>query len=60
MRQFLSAQDVPSIEELIHRAQLHKQKPFEMEEFGYSKTIINLFFNPSLRTRISTVAYIAW
>ncbi|MFK8164626.1 MAG: N-acetylornithine carbamoyltransferase [Lewinella sp.] len=54
MRQFLSAKDAPSIEELIDRAQRHKRKPLDMEDVGYGKTIINLFFNPSLRTRIST------
>lgn len=54
MRQFLSAHDVPSIDELIELARKHKSNPFEQEDFGYGKTMINLFFNPSLRTRIST------
>ncbi|MEM9928792.1 MAG: N-acetylornithine carbamoyltransferase [Bacteroidota bacterium] len=54
MTQFLSAHDTPSIDELVDLAQRHKRKPRNMEDFGYGKTIINLFFNPSLRTRIST------
>lgn len=54
MRQFLSAHDVPSIDDLIELARKHKRKPFDQEDFGYGKTMINLFFNPSLRTRIST------
>ncbi len=54
MTQFLSAHDVTSIDDLIDLAQRHKQKPRNLEDLGYGKTIINLFFNPSLRTRIST------
>lgn len=54
MKQFLSAHDVASIDDLIDLAQRHKRKPRNMEDLGYGKTIINLFFNPSLRTRIST------
>ncbi len=54
MKQFLSAHDVDSIDDLIDLARRHKRKPRNLEDLGYGKTIINLFFNPSLRTRIST------
>lgn len=54
MKQFLSAADVPSIPELIKKARDAKEHPFNHNHIGKNKTVINLFFNPSLRTRIST------
>jgi N-succinyl-L-ornithine transcarbamylase len=54
MNQFLSAHDINDVEGLIERAQRHKAAPFGFDDVGYNKTVINLFFNPSLRTRIST------
>jgi len=54
MKQFLSAADVPDISALIESAQKFKANPFGYKFHGREKTVINLFFNPSLRTRIST------
>ncbi len=54
MKQFLSAADVPNIAELIAKAQAHKAAPFASNHLGKEKMIINLFFNSSLRTRMST------
>ena len=54
MKNFLSVHDVDSIDYLIRRGQHHKRNPFEANETGRHKTLINLFFNPSLRTRLST------
>ena len=53
MKNFLSANDAPNIPALIERARHFKQQPFA-EQPGKGKTLINLFFNPSLRTRLST------
>lgn len=53
MTQFLSAQDAPSINKLIDSAAAHKADPFG-SQVGHQKMVINLFFNSSLRTRMST------
>lgn len=54
MTQFLSAQDVQSIPELIELALQIKAHPRRYAHEGERKALINLFFNPSLRTRLST------
>lgn len=54
MKQFLSAQDIPSIPEMIDLAAKIKLNPEVYDYDGEGKTLINLFFNPSLRTRLST------
>lgn len=53
MTQFLSVADVPDINALIDRAAAHKADPFG-STVGRQKMVINLFFNSSLRTRMST------
>lgn len=53
MQQFLSVSDVPDINALIDRAAAHKAAPFG-STVGRQKMVINLFFNSSLRTRMST------
>ncbi len=53
MKSFVSVHDAPDIPALLHRAQHYKQHPFTTQP-GHQKTLINLFFNPSLRTRLST------
>ena len=54
MKQFLSVKDVSSVEEFVLKALEHKQNPFANKNLGVNKTIALLFFNPSLRTRLST------
>ena len=54
MKQFLSAADVPDINALIEKARAHKVNPFGSNHLGQQKMVINLFFNSSLRTRMST------
>jgi len=54
MKQFLSAADVPDINALIVKARAHKADPFGSHHQGQQKMVINLFFNSSLRTRMST------
>lgn len=55
MRNFLSVKDVPDIPQLVAKAAQMKADPFGFETLGKRKTLGLLFFNPSLRTRISTV-----
>ncbi|NJC27815.1 N-acetylornithine carbamoyltransferase [Neolewinella antarctica] len=53
MTQFLSANDAPDINALINSAKAFKADPFGQQP-GRQKMVINLFFNSSLRTRMST------
>lgn len=55
MKNFLSVKDVPNVPELVAKAAQMKANPFAFEALGRRKTLGLLFFNPSLRTRISTV-----
>ncbi|MDW3193463.1 MAG: N-acetylornithine carbamoyltransferase [Cytophagales bacterium] len=55
MRNFLSVNDAPNVPELVAKAAQMKANPFGFEALGRRKTLGLLFFNPSLRTRISTV-----
>lgn len=54
MKQFISLADVPSLPELLHKALSIKSNPYAFGELGKNKTLGLVFFNPSLRTRIST------
>lgn len=54
MKKFTSVHDVPDPQALVKEAIALKTKPFEYEEWGKHKTLVMLFFNPSLRTRLST------
>ena len=51
---FLSVDDLPSISESIALARSLKAAPFAHQQLGKNKTLVLLFFNPSLRTRLST------
>jgi N-succinyl-L-ornithine transcarbamylase len=51
---FISLHDVPDKEALLKKALSIKQDPWQFEKTGHRKSIGILFFNPSLRTRIST------
>lgn len=54
MQHFYSVNDVNSLEDLIHKAVQIKKKPQSNPNIGKGKTILLLFFNASLRTRLST------
>ena len=54
MKQFISINDVADPEVLVEQAILLKADPFAHQELGRNKTIGLLFFNASLRTRLST------
>lgn len=54
MRRFTSVADVADVEALVQSAIQLKADPFAFENLGKHKTLVLLFFNPSLRTRLST------
>lgn len=54
MHHFISPADVPDIKQLVKQAAAMKANPFGFSELGKNKTIGLLFFNSSLRTRLST------
>ena len=54
MHQFISLADVTDIDALIQSGRAAKANPFADEHLGHHKTIGLLFFNSSLRTRLST------
>jgi N-succinyl-L-ornithine transcarbamylase len=54
MRHYLSVNDIDSLEDWVKEALEIKAAPLEFQELGKNKTIGLLFFNNSLRTRLST------
>ncbi len=54
MKQFISVKDVRQPSELMKLAKMLKKQPFAHRHYGQNKTLGLLFFNPSLRTRMST------
>lgn len=54
MQNFTSVYDVPNVSALVQSALAIKKAPFADQALGKNKTLIMLFFNPSLRTRLST------
>jgi N-succinyl-L-ornithine transcarbamylase len=54
MKNYTSINDIENIPEIIQEAIQLKENPFQFEELGKYKTLVMLFFNSSLRTRLST------
>jgi len=54
MKNFTSVDDIQDLNELISLAKAIKTAPFANADLGKNKTLGLLFFNPSLRTRLST------
>jgi len=54
MRHYLSVNDIDSLNDWVKDALKLKANPLEFQELGKNKTIGLLFFNNSLRTRLST------
>lgn len=54
MKNFISAHDVPDINDLVKKALDFKSDPFKAKHLGINKRIGLLFLNPSMRTRLST------
>ena len=51
---FLSVNDIDALDQWVEQAREIKRSPFKDRELGKDKTLGMLFFNPSLRTRLST------
>ncbi len=54
MTNFINISDVVNLKKMVSEAVLLKENPFRFQELGRQKTLGLLFFNPSLRTRLST------
>jgi len=54
VKKFTSITDVNDLKSLLDLAQELKSNPFKNKTLGENKTLGLLFFNPSLRTRLST------
>ena len=54
MKKYTSINDILNLSETIKEAILLKMNPFEYSDLGKHKTLVMLFFNASLRTRLST------
>ncbi|MBX9852713.1 MAG: N-acetylornithine carbamoyltransferase [Cytophagaceae bacterium] len=54
MRHFTSVKDVDNLDQMVTLALELKKDPLKYKELGRNKTLGLIFFNPSLRTRLST------
>ena len=54
MKHYTSLNDIKNLNKIIEQAIQLKKNPFQYKELGKNKTLIMLFFNASLRTRLST------
>ncbi len=54
MKQFLSVNDVNDVQQLVRKAIAYKKSPLKDQRLGRGKRVGLLFFNPSLRTRLSS------
>lgn len=54
MKQFLKVNDIGNLNEALKEAAEVKKNPYKWDELGKNKTITLIFFNSSLRTRLST------
>lgn len=53
MKKFTTVKDITNIYEIIKKVKYIKQNPFAFKKIGENKTIGLVFFQPSLRTRLS-------
>lgn len=54
MRNFTNVNDIGELKTALDKARYVKQNPFADQELGKNKTLLMIFFNSSLRTRLST------
>lgn len=54
MKKYTAIHDIPNIPQIINEALTIKNAPFNNKHLGTNKTLVMLFFNASLRTRLST------
>ncbi len=54
MKHFTSVQDIGDLKQALEKARFVKENPFADQALGRNKTLMLIFFNSSLRTRLST------
>ena len=54
MKNFITVQDAGNLKEAFEKAEYVKKNPFADQNLGKNRTIVLVFFNSSLRTRLST------
>src|SRR5690554_550661 len=54
MKNFTSVKDIPDLSKAVHSALEIKKDRFAHQHLGKNRTMVLIFFNPSLRTRLST------
>ena len=54
MRHFITVNDIGNLKEALQKAKYVKENPYADSELGKNKTMLLIFFNSSLRTRLST------
>ena len=54
MKFFTSVKDIGNLKDALKEAFEVKQDPFKYDTLGKNKTLLIVFFNSSLRTRLST------
>lgn len=54
MRHFTSVKDISDLNLALEKAKYVKENPFADQALGKNKTLLMIFFNSSLRTRLST------
>jgi N-succinyl-L-ornithine transcarbamylase len=54
MKHFTSVKDIPNLKKAVESALEIKNNRFDYKHLGENKTMVLIFFNPSLRTRLST------
>ena len=54
MKNYLTLEDIPNLQQTVTQVIALKKEPYSNEHLGRQKTLGMLFFNPSLRTRLST------
>ncbi len=54
LNNFSQAPQKEVIHQLVNKALAFKKQPLKNQSYGKNKTLVLLFFNPSLRTRLST------
>ena len=54
MKHFTSVHDIGNLKQALEKARFVKAHPFADQELGRNKTLMLIFFNASLRTRLST------
>lgn len=54
MKHFTSVKDIPDLKKAVETALEIKKNRFGYQHLGKNKTMVLIFFNPSLRTRLST------